>query len=87
MFSWFFIRLTNVSNWLRVSAEKTPVVRVADFAESDVIYEILYWLADYMWAHELGGPPLSALVPGFPTQAHPVGVGGIRRKEKVSAGI
>jgi predicted esterase len=28
---------------------------------------------DYMWAHQLGGPPLAALPPGFPTQANPVG--------------
>ncbi len=27
----------------------------------------------YMWAHELGGPPLTGLVPGFPTPEHPVG--------------
>jgi predicted esterase len=28
---------------------------------------------DYLWAHQLGGPPLSGLIAGFPTQAHPVG--------------
>jgi predicted esterase len=28
---------------------------------------------DYMWDHQLGGPPLSGMVPGFPTQANPVG--------------
>jgi len=28
---------------------------------------------DYMWAHQLGGPPVTGLIPGFPTQAHPVG--------------
>jgi polyhydroxybutyrate depolymerase len=28
---------------------------------------------DYMWAHQLGGPPLSGMPPGFPTQASPVG--------------
>lgn len=28
---------------------------------------------DYMWSHTLGGPPLSALVPSFPTEAKPVG--------------
>lgn len=28
---------------------------------------------DYLWAHELGGPPLSGLIPGLPTPAHPVG--------------
>ncbi len=28
---------------------------------------------EYMWRHELGGPPLSGMIPGFPTQAKPVG--------------
>ncbi len=28
---------------------------------------------DYLWAHELGSPPLAAPVPGFPTEAAPVG--------------
>jgi poly(3-hydroxybutyrate) depolymerase len=28
---------------------------------------------DYMWAHQLGGEPLSGLVPGFPTPGNPVG--------------
>lgn len=28
---------------------------------------------EYMWAHELGGSPLSSLPAGFPTQAKPVG--------------
>lgn len=28
---------------------------------------------DYMWAHQLGGSPLAGMVPGFPTQANPVG--------------
>ena len=27
----------------------------------------------YLWAHQLGGPPLGGMLPGFPTQAHPVG--------------
>jgi len=37
----------------KVSVEKTPVVRVAEFSDSNITYEILYWLADYMWAHEI----------------------------------
>jgi hypothetical protein len=28
---------------------------------------------DYLWAHRLGDPPLSGMIPGFPTQANPVG--------------
>jgi predicted esterase len=28
---------------------------------------------EYMWAHQLGGSPLSSLPAGFPTQANPVG--------------
>jgi predicted esterase len=28
---------------------------------------------EYMWAHHLGGPPLSATIPDFPSQAVPVG--------------
>lgn len=28
---------------------------------------------EYMWAHQLGGPPLSGMIPDFPTQARPVG--------------
>ncbi|MBI2895569.1 MAG: hypothetical protein HYY06_18575 [Deltaproteobacteria bacterium] len=27
----------------------------------------------YLWAHQLGGPPLAAMVPGFPTEEAPVG--------------
>jgi small-conductance mechanosensitive channel/CRP-like cAMP-binding protein len=37
----------------RVSPDRTPVVRVADFGDSAIVYEILYWLTDYMWAHEV----------------------------------
>jgi predicted esterase len=28
---------------------------------------------EYMWAHQVGGPPLSAMIADFPTQAMPVG--------------
>ncbi len=28
---------------------------------------------EYLWDHQLGGPPLSAMIPDFPTQAKPVG--------------
>ncbi|MCI0488026.1 MAG: mechanosensitive ion channel family protein [Blastocatellia bacterium] len=33
----------------RVSPEKTPVVRIREFSDSSITYEILYWVADYMW--------------------------------------
>jgi predicted esterase len=28
---------------------------------------------EYMWAHKLGGPPLSGMIPSFPTTSHPIG--------------
>jgi predicted esterase len=28
---------------------------------------------EYMWRHQLGGPPLTGMIPGFPTRANPVG--------------
>lgn len=37
----------------RVAAERQPVVRVAEFAESCITYEILFWIKDYMWAHDI----------------------------------
>ncbi len=37
----------------RVSAENAPVVRIADFMDSSISYEVLYWLSDYMWASEV----------------------------------
>ncbi len=33
----------------RVSPEKIPVVRIHEFSESSVTYEVLYWVKDYMW--------------------------------------
>ena len=36
-----------------VAAERTPVVRIGDFADSSVIYEILYWTKDYMWVPDI----------------------------------
>jgi poly(3-hydroxybutyrate) depolymerase len=38
--------------------------------DPDLTQQMYY---DYMWAHQRGGPPLSAMVPGFPAPAHPVG--------------
>jgi len=36
-----------------VASERTPVVRVGDFADSSIIYEILYWTKDYMWVPDI----------------------------------
>jgi small-conductance mechanosensitive channel/CRP-like cAMP-binding protein len=36
-----------------VSPEMTPVVRIAEFEESRILYEILYWVIDYMWVPDL----------------------------------
>jgi CRP-like cAMP-binding protein len=37
----------------QVSAESPPQVRIAEFADSSITYEILYWIRDYMWAHSI----------------------------------
>ena len=31
-----------------VAPEKTPIVRIAEFADSSITYEVLYWVRDYM---------------------------------------
>ena len=36
-----------------VATEKTPIVRIGDFADSSIIYEILYWTKDYMWVPDI----------------------------------
>lgn len=36
-----------------VAPEKTPVVRIANFSDSSVTYEILYWVKDYMWINDI----------------------------------
>jgi small-conductance mechanosensitive channel/CRP-like cAMP-binding protein len=36
-----------------VASERTPVVRIGDFGDSNVIYEILYWVKDYMLIHDI----------------------------------
>jgi CRP-like cAMP-binding protein len=36
-----------------VSPERMPVVRIAGFGNSNIDYEILYWVIDYMWAPDL----------------------------------
>lgn len=40
-----------------VAREKTPIVRIGEFAESSIVYEVLYWVKDYMWV-----PDLDALI-------------------------
>jgi small-conductance mechanosensitive channel/CRP-like cAMP-binding protein len=36
-----------------LAPEKTPVVRVSDFADSSVTYEVLYWVKDYMLTQDI----------------------------------
>jgi CRP-like cAMP-binding protein len=36
-----------------VAPEKIPIVRIADFADSSITYEILYWVKDYMWTPDI----------------------------------
>lgn len=36
-----------------VAPERIPVVRIAEFHDSSITYEILYWVRDYMWAPEI----------------------------------
>ena len=36
-----------------VAREKAPIVRIGEFAESSIVYEVLYWVKDYMWVPDL----------------------------------
>jgi small-conductance mechanosensitive channel len=36
-----------------VASERAPVVRIGDFADSSITYEILYWTKDYMWVPDI----------------------------------
>jgi small-conductance mechanosensitive channel len=36
-----------------VASERAPIVRIGDFADSSIIYEILYWTKDYMWVPDI----------------------------------
>ncbi|MFY9611055.1 MAG: mechanosensitive ion channel family protein [Blastocatellia bacterium] len=36
-----------------VASEKTPVVRLVEFADSSITYELLYWVKDYMLIHDI----------------------------------
>jgi small-conductance mechanosensitive channel/CRP-like cAMP-binding protein len=36
-----------------VAPEKTPVVRIGNFSDSSITYEVLYWVKDYMWIHDI----------------------------------
>lgn len=31
-----------------VASEKTPIVRIGSYADSNIVYEVLYWVKDYM---------------------------------------
>lgn len=37
----------------RLSPEMAPVTRIADFSDSAITYELLYWIPDFMWAPEM----------------------------------
>jgi len=37
----------------RLAPEMAPVTRIAEFADSAVTYELLYWVADYMWTPDM----------------------------------
>jgi small-conductance mechanosensitive channel/CRP-like cAMP-binding protein len=36
-----------------VAPEKIPIVRIANFSDSSITYEVLYWVKDYMWIHDI----------------------------------
>jgi len=42
-----------VASIQNVASEKTPIVRIGSFADSSIIYEILYWTKDYMWVPDI----------------------------------
>ena len=42
-----------VASITNVASEKTPVVRIGEFAESSITYEVLYWTKDYMWVPDI----------------------------------
>ncbi|MFY9556390.1 MAG: mechanosensitive ion channel family protein [Blastocatellia bacterium] len=42
-----------VANIPNVASERTPIVRVGDFGDSSIIYEVLFWVKDYMWIHDI----------------------------------
>ncbi len=37
----------------KVSAKIEPVARIAEFSDSSITYELLYWITDYMWAQDI----------------------------------
>jgi CRP-like cAMP-binding protein len=37
----------------RLTPEMAPVTRIAQFSDSAVTYELLYWVADYMWTPDM----------------------------------
>jgi small-conductance mechanosensitive channel/CRP-like cAMP-binding protein len=36
-----------------IASERTPVVRIGEFADSSINYELLYWVKDYMWTPDM----------------------------------
>ena len=42
-----------VSSIANVAAEKTPRVRIGDFSDSVITYEILFWVKDFMLIHDI----------------------------------
>jgi CRP-like cAMP-binding protein len=42
-----------ISSVPNLAPEKTPIVRVSDFADSSITYEVLYWVKDYMLAQDI----------------------------------
>ncbi len=37
----------------RLSPDMTPVTRIAEFADSSITYELLYWVPDYIWTPDM----------------------------------
>jgi small-conductance mechanosensitive channel/CRP-like cAMP-binding protein len=42
-----------VGSIANVATEKTPRVRIGDFSDSVITYEILFWVKDYMWIPDI----------------------------------
>lgn len=36
-----------------VAREKTPIIRIGGYADSNIVYEVLYWTKDYMWVPDI----------------------------------
>jgi len=42
-----------VANIANVAREKTPIIRIGNYADSSIVYEVLYWVKDYMWVPDI----------------------------------